>query len=114
MTLARCFQAVIEGREHGGTLKRHGARPAHQRSPSKGVATAASMSVIVLICVVVHHETLTVAARFSNQNSPKLDDHSSAMASRIHLKSESIMKFTAAIKPMDAAPPINAPKAAPK
>ena len=36
------------------------------------------------------------------------------MASSAHLKFESIAKFTAAIKPMDAAPPINTPNAAPQ
>ena len=46
--LARCFQAVLEGREHGGTLKWHGATQTCQHRPSNDVADATSMCVIVL------------------------------------------------------------------
>jgi len=50
----------------------------------------------------------------SNQNSPRLHSHNSAMLRRTHWKSERIAKLTAAIKPMEAAPPIAAPIAAPR
>src|SRR5450755_3646083 len=50
----------------------------------------------------------------SNQNSPRLHSHNSAMLRRTHWKSERITKLTAAIKPMEAAPPIAAPIAAPR
>ena len=46
--LARCFQAVLEGRELGGTLNRHGVRQAYQHRPSNDVADATSMCMIVL------------------------------------------------------------------
>ena len=52
-------------------------------------------------------------ARLSNQNNIRLLAQSSAIASKTHLKSESIMKLTAAIHPMEAAPPIKTPSAAP-
>ena len=48
----------------------------------------------------------------SNQNSPRLLSHNSAMPRRTHLKSERIAKLTAAIRPMEAAPPIVTPIAA--
>lgn len=46
--LARCFQAVLEGREHGGTLEWHGARQVDQHRPSAAAIATASMCVIVL------------------------------------------------------------------
>jgi hypothetical protein len=46
--LARCFQAALDGREHGGTLEWHGARQACQHGPSNDVADATSMCVILL------------------------------------------------------------------
>jgi hypothetical protein len=42
----------------------------------------------------------------SNQNSPRLHSHNNAIPRRTHLKSERIAKLTAAINPIEAAPPI--------
>jgi hypothetical protein len=46
--LVRCFQAVLEGREHAGTLEGHGATLTCQHRPSNDVANATSICVIVL------------------------------------------------------------------
>ena len=46
--LARCVQAVLEGREHAGMLEWHGAKQACQHRPSNDEADATSMCVIVL------------------------------------------------------------------
>ena len=46
--LARCVQAVLEGREHAGMLEWHGAKQACQHRPSNDAADATSMCVIVL------------------------------------------------------------------
>jgi hypothetical protein len=45
---------LLDGREHGATLKWHGARQACQYAPSIDVVDAPSMSVIVLISILWH------------------------------------------------------------
>src|SRR6266567_4047799 len=51
--------------------------------------------------------------RLSVQNRMMLAAHTSARPSNIHLKSDLIAKLTAAINPIEARPPTNAPSHAP-